>query len=75
MAKTAKKSEAKQYKAIMEAMTPAEKNSALAYACWIDPKGSARGLLRITANELKNFGSAFNAFTAASLLGADADNE
>ena len=52
-------------------MTPAEKNSALAYAAWIDQNGAARGLLRITANELKNFGSAFNAFTAASLLGAD----
>ena len=71
MAKTAKKSEAKQYKAIVTAMTPAEKNSALAYACWADPNGSARAILRITANELKNFGSAFNAFTAASLMGAD----
>ena len=54
-----------------KAMTPAEKNSALAYACWTDPNGSARAILRITANELKNFGSAFNAFTAASLMGAD----
>ena len=71
MAKTAKKQDAKQYKAIVAAMTPAEKNSALAYACWTDPNGSARAILRITANELKNFGSAFNAFTAASLLGAD----
>ena len=71
MAKAAKKKDAKQYKAIVAAMTPAEKNSALAYACWTDPNGSARAILRITANELKNFGSAFNAFTAASLMGAD----
>ena len=71
MAKTAKKKDAKQYKAIVAAMTPAEKNSALAYACWTDPNGSARAILRITANELKNFGSAFNAFTAASLMSAD----
>ena len=71
MAKTANKKDAKQYQAIVTAMTPAEKNSALAYAAWIDQNGAARGLLRITANELKNFGSAFNAFTAASLLGAD----
>ena len=75
MAKTANKNDAKQYQAMISAMTPAEKNSALAYAGWIDRNGAARGLLRITANELKNFGSAFNAFTAASLLGADADNE
>ena len=73
LAKSVSKKEAKQYKAMMTAMTPAEKNSALAYACWTDSNGSVRTLLRITANELKNFGSAFNAFTASSLLGAEND--
>ena len=37
---------------------------------------SCRGLLRITANELKNFGAAFNAFTTASLSSAlDTDDD
>jgi hypothetical protein len=74
MAKTAKKKDAKQYKTMIQAMTPAEKNSALALACWIDSAGNGRTLLRITANELKNFGTAFNAFTAAS-LSDPAENE
>lgn len=74
MAKTAEKKSAKQYKTMISAMPPAGENSALACACWIDSSGTARSLLRITANELKNFGTAFNAFTAASLADAADDD-
>lgn len=68
-----KKKDARQYKAIRAAMPPPEPNSSIAGASWADANGSYRSLLRITAGELKNFGAAFNAFTAASLVGADND--
>ena len=73
MAKVSKKKQAKWYSAIMAAMPPPKPNSAIACASWTDANGSVRSLLRITTGELKNFGSAFKAFTAATLVGADND--
>ena len=76
MAKFAKKDEAQQYQTMIAAMTEPEPNSAIAAAGWSEKDGGYRYLFRITANELKNFGAAFNAFTAASMssaLGADKD--
>lgn len=48
-------------------MPPCLPNSAVAGAGWLRKDGSWQGLLRVTANELKSYGAAFNAFTAASL--------
>ena len=73
MAKVAAKKDAVQYKAIIAAMPPPEPDSAIACACWTEANGSLRSLLRVTAGEIKNLGAAFNAFTAASLAGADND--
>ncbi len=76
MARVASEKDAKQYGAMIAAMPSAAPDSAVAGAGWVEKDGSCRGLLRITANELKNFGAAFNAFTAASLSSAlDADDD
>lgn len=76
MARVASEKDAKQYGAMIAAMPAAAPNSAVAGAFWAEKDGSFRGLLRITANELKNFGAAFNAFTAASLSSAlDTDDD
>ena len=76
MARVASEKDAKQYGAMIAAMPAAAPNSAVAGALWAEKDGSCRGLLRITANELKNFGAAFNAFTAASLSSAlDTDDD
>ena len=76
MARVASEKDAKQYGAMIAAMPAAAPNSAVAGAFWAEKDGSCRGLLRITANELKNFGAAFNAFTAASLSSAlDTDDD
>ena len=74
MAKTADKKDAQQYNAMIQAMPPAEANSALAGACWVESSGAFRSLLRVTAGEMKNLGAAFNAFTAASMASA-VDND
>jgi len=73
MARMSSKDEAMQYKAVRAAMSPPESDSAIACASWTDANGALRTLLRITSGELKNFGAAFNAFTAASLVGAEND--
>ncbi len=76
MARVASEKDAKQYAAMVAAMPPAAPNGAVACAVWAGKDGVCRGLLRITADELKNFGAAFNAFTAASLSSAlDADDD
>lgn len=76
MARVASEKDAKQYAAMVAAMPPAAPNGAVACAVWAGKDGACRGLLRITADELKNFGAAFNAFTAASLSSAlDADDD
>ncbi len=78
VAKLASEKDAQQYKTMITAMPAAEANSAIAGAVWSRKDGSYRGLLRITANEIKNFGAAFNAFTAASMassLNEETDDE
>lgn len=75
MAKFAAKKDAAQYQTMITAMAPAEKNSAIAGATWTGKDGSRRTLVRLTASELKNFGAAFNAFTAASMSSALGDDE
>ncbi len=76
MARVASEKDAKQYGAMIAAMPSAAPDSAVAGAGWVEKDGSCRGLLCITANELKNFGVAFNAFTAASLSSAlDTDDD
>ena len=72
--RTADAGEAKQYKAMMSSMPPAEPNGALVFGIWTTADGGARSVLRITSGELKNLGVAFNAFTAASLAG-DGDDD
>lgn len=68
--KLTEKETSEQCAAMMKAMTPAAANSAWAGATWNDADGSIRFVSRITSNELKNFGAAFNAFTAASMSAA-----
>ena len=51
---------------LQKTLPPAEKDSAWAFAAWSDPQGS-RGIFRITANELKNYGAAFNAYMLSSM--------
>ncbi len=78
VANLASEEDAQQYKTMIAAMPAAEANSAIAGAVWSRKDGSYRGLLRITANEVKNFGAAFNAFTAATMaasLNADEDED
>jgi len=74
-AKFADKQNAAQLQAMVAAMAPAEPNSALAAAGWVRKDGSFRLLARLTANEIKNLGGAFNAFTAASIAGGAADDD
>lgn len=73
MASTVNKKDADQWKAMIQSMAPAAPNSALVGAAWLRKDGSLSGVLRITADELKNFGAAFNAFTAASMSSALGD--
>ena len=70
LSKLSKKKDRAQYEAMIGGMTPANPNSAFASALWSDADGSYRFLGRLTANELKNFGAAFNAFTAATMSSA-----
>lgn len=70
LAKLAEPEDAQQYVTMAAAMAPAAPNSAFAGAAWSAKDGSLRFLARITANELKNLGVAFNAFTAASMSSA-----
>lgn len=62
-----KPADAQRIRAMVAGMPPLLPNSALAGAGWLRKDGSWQGLLRVTANELKSYGAAFNAFTAASL--------
>ena len=67
VAKLSDKNTAAQYQMMLAGMAPAAPNSAVAAAGWINADGAMRGLLRITAGEIKNLGAAFNAFTAAAM--------
>lgn len=72
--KFADRGDAEQYKAMLSGMAPAADGSAIAGAFWVGADGAGRGLLRITANELRNYGAAFNAFTAASMSASQDDD-
>jgi hypothetical protein len=67
VAKSAPKAERMQYEMMIKAMVPSMPNSALAVASWTEKDGSEKGVVRITANELKSLGVIFNTFTAATL--------
>ncbi|MGN0846282.1 MAG: hypothetical protein ACI4RA_02720 [Kiritimatiellia bacterium] len=75
LAKQMSKKDAQQCEAMIAAMPPAEANSAIAGAMWCMKDGTCRGLVRITANEIKNYGAAFNAFTAASMASSLGDDD
>jgi len=66
-AKVASKADAEQIRDMVEAMPAAQPNSAIAGGSWVGPDGSLRGVLRVTAGEIRNYGAAFNAYTAASM--------
>jgi len=66
-AKVLPKAEADQVRDMIEGMPAAQPNSAIASATWVGGDGSLRGVLRVTAGEIRNYGAAFNAFTAATM--------
>ena len=72
VAKVADPSVAKECQNYRKILPPAEPNSAWAFALWSDASGS-RGIFRVTAGELKNYGAAFNAIMLSSLNDGDAD--
>ena len=53
-------------KAIVDVLPPAGANSAIAGSVWYEKDGSCRFLLRVTKDEIRNFGAAANAVMAAS---------
>ncbi|MDO5317932.1 MAG: hypothetical protein Q4G65_04830 [bacterium] len=75
VAKLSDKNTAAQYQVMLSGMAPAAPNSAVAAAGWVNADGAMRGLLRITAGEIKNLGAAFNAFTAASMSSTTEDDD
>lgn len=56
------------YRGLVKALPGARWESAIAAAYWARPDGSHRYLLRVTADELKNYGAVFNVVYAARLL-------
>ena len=75
VAKLSDKKTAAQYQVMLAGMVPATPNSAVAAAGWVNADGTVRGLLRITAGEIRNLGAAFNAFTAASMSSTIEDDD
>lgn len=53
------------YRAIVQALPKARQGSAVAGAYWARTDGSHRFLLRITTEELKNYGAVYNVISAA----------
>lgn len=53
------------YRAIVQALPQARQDSAIAGAYWARTDGSHRFLLRITTEELKNYGAVYNVISAA----------
>jgi len=53
------------YRAIVQALPKAGQGSAVAGAYWARPDGSHRFLLRVTAEELKNYGAVYNVVSVA----------
>lgn len=66
---------AKQYQAIIAGMPESGANGGIVGALWRKADGSVNGVFRITAAEVKNYGAAFNAFTAASLAAGMSDDD
>lgn len=56
-----------QVKTMIGVLPPAVQDGGIAGAAWVRDDGSMRVLVRVTGDELKNFGALFNAFTAASM--------
>lgn len=71
LARTLPADQATRVKTIGANLTPAKPNSALVGAAWRTETGLQRGMLRITAAEVMNYGTLFNTFTAASLMEQD----
>ena len=55
------------YQAVVQALPAAGQASAIAGAYWSRADGSHRFLLRVTADELKNFGAVYNVISAAQM--------
>ena len=67
--------EAEQIKPIAAVLPPAGANSALAIAGWSGKDGTARLLLRVTADEIRNFGAAANAMLSVSAAQDDGSDD
>ena len=59
------------YQAVLQSLPSAGQASAIAGAYWSRGDGSHRFLLRVTADELKNYGAVYNVFSAARLSSSD----
>ena len=55
------------YRTVVQSMPHAGVDSAIACAYWARPDGAHRFLLRVTAEELKNYGAMYNVFSAMQL--------
>ena len=55
------------YQAVVQALPAAGQASAIAGAYWSRADGSHRFLLRVSADELKNFGAVYNVISAAQM--------
>ena len=55
------------YQAVVQALPAAGQASAIAGAYWSRADGSHRFLLRVTADELKNYGAVYNVISAAQM--------
>ena len=55
------------YQAVVQALPAAGQTSAIAGAYWSRADGSHRFLLRVSADELKNFGAVYNVISAAQM--------
>ncbi len=75
LAKCGDKKQAQEINAVLARLPPAEAKGGFAVAAWANKDGSWRAFGRLTAAELKNFGSAFNAFTEASMSSALEDKQ
>ena len=75
--KVTPKEEAQQIRPILAVLPAAGANSAIAGAGWSDKGGSLRFLLRITSDEIRNFGAAANAVMAVNAAkgGGDVDDD
>ena len=59
------------YRAVVQALPVAGQASAIAGAYWARADGSHRFLLRVSADELKNYGAVYNVISAAKMSSSD----